>query len=190
MQQKLDRRSLLAGGAALMATVAMPMVARAGQRPEGTAFRNLSSFQTVDWRDHFDHLRRGAILADLQSRALHYWSEDGQTHLLYPCSVPMSDEFARRGHTEVVLKRRNPVWIPTPNMRARDPSLPERVEAGPENPMGTRAMNLGWQYYRIHGIDNTDKIGRQASNGCVGLFNHHVEHLFELVEVGTQVKMI
>ncbi|MFD1913889.1 L,D-transpeptidase [Halodurantibacterium flavum] len=190
MQTRIDRRQLLTGAGAFAAMLAVPMIARANPRPLGDSTRNLAAFRTVAWQDHFQHLRRGAILCDLQSRALHFWSEDEQTYLLFPSSVPMSDDFARRGYTEVVLKRRDPVWIPTPNMRERDPTLPERVEAGPDNPMGTRAMNLGWTYYRIHGIDNVDKIGRQASNGCVGLFNHHVEQLFELVEVGTQVKMI
>lgn len=189
-QKMMARRAVLAGGAALLGTLAMPMIARAQGRPEAEVARNMSGFRAVDWRDHFQHLNRGAILCDLRSRALHFWSEDESIHLLYPSSVPMSEEFARTGYTEVVLKRRDPVWIPTPSMRERDPTLPERVEAGPENPMGTRAMNLGWQYYRVHGIDDTAKIGRAASNGCVGLFNHHVEELFELVQVGTQVKMI
>ncbi|HHX88278.1 MAG TPA: L,D-transpeptidase family protein, partial [Paracoccus sp.] len=98
--------------------------------------------------------------------------------------------FTRLGYTEIVLKRRDPVWIPTPNMRERDPSLPARVEAGPQNPMGTRAMNLSWEYYRIHGIDNVAKVGRRSSNGCIGLQNHHVEELFEMVNVGTQVRFI
>jgi lipoprotein-anchoring transpeptidase ErfK/SrfK len=75
-------------------------------------------------------------------------------------------------------------------MRQRDPTLPARVEAGPDNPLGTRAMNLGWQYYRIHGIDNVAKIGRRASNGCIGLYNHNVEEIFEWAVIGTQVRVI
>lgn len=191
------RRAVLGFGGAVLASLATPTVLRAqslpdyeAEEPVVTARRNIQGFRTVRWQDHFDHLRRGAILADTDSRALHYWSADESTYLLYPCSVPMTEEFTRRGRTEVVLKRPNPVWIPTPNMRQRDPSLPARVEAGPDNPLGTRAMNLSWQYYRIHGIDNVAKIGRRASNGCFGLFNHHVEELFELVEVGTQVVVI
>jgi lipoprotein-anchoring transpeptidase ErfK/SrfK len=76
-------------------------------------------------------------------------------------------------------------------MRERDPSLPVRVEGDdPTNPLGSRAMNLGWQYYRIHGIDNPAKIGRRASNGCFGMLNPHVENLFELAKIGTQVRVI
>lgn len=193
----LSRRSVVLGASTLLATPALAGRAAAqayvgeieDEAPAQTR-RNTMSFRTHDWRDHFDSRRHGVILCDTDSRALHYWSEDGETHLVYPSSVPMTEEFTRRGHTEITLKRRDPVWIPTPNMRERDPTLPARVEAGPENPMGTRALNLTWPYYRIHGIDNVAKIGRRASNGCIGLYNHHVETLFDLVRVGTRVRVI
>lgn len=198
MTSPISRRGLiLSAGALLMAPhVAQPALAQdytgeiADDAPQERVRHNMASFRTQTWQDHFENLRRGAILCDLDSRAVHFWSEDGSVYHVFPSSIPMSEEFIRRGRTEIVLKRRDPVWIPTPSMRERDPSLPERVEAGPQNPMGTRAMNLTWQYYRIHGIDNVAKIGRRASNGCIGLYNHHVETLFELVEVGTQVVVI
>lgn len=193
------RRQFLIGGLAALATPALirPALAQdfTGEIDDSPLEQervrhNSMGFRTHTWQEHFDNLRLGAILCDTQSRALHYWSEDQSIYRLYPTSVPMSDEFTRLGYTEIVLKRRDPVWIPTPNMRERDPTLPERVEAGPNNPMGTRAMNLTWQHYRIHGIDNVAKIGRRASNGCIGLFNHHVEELFEMAHVGTQVRFI
>ncbi|MFN3955846.1 MAG: L,D-transpeptidase [Pararhodobacter sp.] len=193
------RRQFLIGGLAALATPALirPLHAEDftgeiddGPQEQARVRHNAMGFRTHTWQEHFDNLRLGAILCDTQSRALHYWSEDQSIYRLYPTSVPMSDEFTRLGYTEITLKRRNPVWIPTPNMRERDPSLPERVEAGPQNPLGTRAMNLSWQFYRIHGIDNVAKIGRRASNGCIGLFNHHVEELFEMAHVGTQVRFI
>ena len=185
------RRAFLVGA---MSTLAAPALAQqftgAIEEDQPTARHNAMGFRTHTWQDHFQNLRLGAILCDTQSRALHFWSEDESIYRVYPSSVPMTDEFTRLGYTEITLKRRNPVWIPTPGMRERDPTLPARVEAGPQNPLGTRAMNLTWQYYRIHGIDNVAKIGRRASNGCIGLFNHHVEELFDMVHVGTQVRFI
>ena len=197
---RLPRRRLLAlGGAAIAGGLAGPAFAQdftgAIEREGDVATqpsvrRNTQSFRAIRWEDHFDNRRHGCILCDVASRALHFWSEDGETYLVHPTSVPMSEEFTRRGRTEITLMRRNPTWIPTPSMRERDPSLPERVEPGPDNPMGTRAMNLTWTHYRIHGIDNPAKVGRMASNGCFGLFNHHVEDLFERCRVGTQVVVI
>lgn len=185
------RRGFMVAG---LATMAAPALAQdftgAIEEARPTARHNAMGFRTHQWRDHFQNLRLGSILCDTQSRALHFWHEDGQTYRLYPTSVPMTDDFTRLGYTSITLKRRDPVWIPTPGMRQRDPTLPARVDAGPQNPLGTRAMNLTWEYYRIHGIDNVAKIGRRASNGCIGLFNHHVEELFEMVHVGTQVRFI
>lgn len=196
--RNLTRRGILSTGAFALGTLAMPAVLRAQSVPayEGeqriqTTNRNVMGFRNHHWRDHFKNLRRGAILCDSYSRALHYWSEDERTYLSFPCSVPMTEEFTRRGYTEITLKRFEPTWIPTPNMRERDPSLPARVEGGdPKNPLGTRALNLSWQYYRIHGIDNPAKIGRRASNGCFGMMNPHAERIYELAVIGTQVRVI
>ncbi|MGY6410826.1 MAG: L,D-transpeptidase [Alkalilacustris sp.] len=194
----LSRRSLLQIGSAMAGSaLAAPALALTGEiqgeadlNAQPNVRRNTQVFRAERWQDHFSNLRHGAILCDVASRALHFWSEDESMYLVYPTSVPMTEEFTRRGRTEITLMRRYPVWIPTPNMRARDPSLPARVEPGPDNPMGTRAMNLSWTHFRIHGIDNPAKVGRMASNGCFGLFNHHVEYLFEHCRVGTQVMVI
>lgn len=192
----IRRKLLLTGGAFVAAGAALPAGAQPftgeieAEAPIATVRRNMQSFRTIRWQDHFDTLRNGAMLADVASRAMHYWSEDGTIYRCYPCSVPMTEEFTRRGRTRVVEKRPAPTWIPTPNMRRRDPTLPAIVHPGPDNPLGTRAMNLGWTYYRIHGIDNPEKIGRKASNGCFGLYNHHVEEVYEWVRIGTQVVVI
>lgn len=195
---RISRRALLSSGVAGLTVLATPAVLRAqsapayeAERSVATVRRNVMGFRNHHWRDHFKTLAKGAILCDTYSRALHYWSEDERIYLAHPCSVPMSEEFTRRGYTEITLKRFEPTWIPTPSMRERDPSLPVQVDGGdPKNPLGSRAMNLSWQYYRIHGIDNPAKIGRRASNGCFGLMNAHVENLYELVRIGTQVRVI
>lgn len=181
----LTRRAFVAGA---VGALALPGLSRA--QATATTAQNVMGFRTQVWSDYFDTLERGAILADMDARVLHFWAADGETYHLWPSSVPISEEFTRRGYTEITVMRRNPVWIPTPTMRAANPDLPARIDAGPQNPMGTRAMNLEWPYYRIHGIDNVAKIGRRASSGCIGLHNHHVETLFEQVRVGTPVLLI
>ena len=151
---------------------------------------NLSSFRALDWRPYFSNLKNGAILVDMTSRALHFWSEDQDIYNLYPSSVPMSDELTRRGRTKVVKKVEGPSWRPTPSMLERNPEWPEFMPPGPENPLGTHALYLSWQYYRIHGTHDTRKIGRRSSNGCIGLYNEHINELFSLTKVGTQVLLI
>ena len=152
--------------------------------------RNLSTFVTHDWRPYFDDLRKGAILVNTKTKSLHYWPEDGAGYWIFPTSVPMSPELTRLGRTAVTRKKDGPEWRPTPNMLKRDPSLPKYVGPGPDNPLGTHALYLSWKYYRIHGTNDTRKIGRQSSNGCIGLFNEDIAVLFEMAKVGTQVLLI
>jgi L,D-transpeptidase ErfK/SrfK len=156
--------------------------------------RNISSFRTVNWRDHFDDLGKGAIVADTTSRALHFWTSDEaagpERYKLYPTSVPISEELTRRGYTSVIRKVEGPTWTPTPSMRERDPSLPKVIPAGPRNPLGTHALYLSWQYYRIHGTHDTRKIGRRASDGCIGLYNEMIADLYPRVPIGMRVRVI
>ena len=51
-------------------------------------------------------------------------------------------------------------------------------------------MNLGWQYYLIHGTNDIRKIGRQSSSGCIGLHNEHIVEIYDRAKIGTQVRVI
>ena len=196
---RFNRRHLIIGATATLWTPALaraqsvlPLaeptapVDRDGQEP---VRRNATSFVTQRWQDHFDDLGKAAIVADTVSRALHFWSGDGNTYNVYPTSVPRTDELTKRGYTRIVRKRVGPDWTPTPSMMERDPTL-KYMPPGPDNPLGTHAMYLDWPAYLIHGTHDTRKIGRQSSDGCIGLYNHMIEALFQIAPVGTQVRII
>lgn len=192
-KSSFSRRSFVAAAAAAVGTRAFAQAENSTEIEADvsqTIQRNISSFRSLDWRPYFNTLSKGAVLVDIQSRALHYWSEDQSTYKLYPTSVPLSEDLTRRGRTEVIRKVVGPSWRPTPSMRERNPEWPEYVPPGPDNPLGTHALYLSWQYYRIHGTHDTRKIGRRSSNGCVGLYNGHISEIFELTKVGTQVLLI
>ncbi|NGQ91184.1 L,D-transpeptidase [Rhodobacter sp. HX-7-19] len=193
---RLNRRHFVAGAAVALGAGAVPAFGMEGSTEmlpgaSSSVRNNASSFRMLDWQSYFDNTRNGAILVDLTSRALHFWSEDQTIYRLYPTSVPLSEDLTRRGRTEVVQKVVAPSWRPTPAMRERNPEWPEVVEGGaPDNPLGTHALYLSWTYYRIHGTHDTRKIGRRSSNGCVGLYNEHIQELFGMTKVGTQVLLI
>ena len=157
-----NRRAFLAGSAALLATPALAQVpaGQAERDPTQSVRRNISSFRTLDWQPYFDNLKNGAILVDIDSRAVHFWNQDQSVYKLYPSSVPLTDDLTRF------------------------------IGPGPDNPLGTHALYLSWTYYRIHGTHDTRKIGRRSSNGCIGLYNEHIQELFGMANVGTQVLLI
>lgn len=184
MSRHFTRRGALALAATAAAGLAVPGIPSAQ-----TARRNTSSFSMQDWRDHFDDLGKAAIVADTTSRALHFWNHDGSDYRIYPTSVPISEELTKRGYTEIVRKKVGPSWTPTPSQLERYPDW-EPIGPGPENPLGTHAMYLGWPAYIIHGTHDTRKIGRRSSDGCIGLYNGMIEELYGLCPVGTQVRVI
>lgn len=191
----MTRRAIILGASAVAAFPAPALLAQSEPPPvtrdqSQAVTRNVSGFYTHKWQDHFDQIGRGIIISDTNTRVLQHWTQDAEMRL-YPTSVPLTDDLTRRGYTEVVEMRKNPGWAPTPSMRASDPDWPAYVKGGdPSNPLGTRALYLSWQYYRIHGTHDTRKIGRRSSNGCIGLYNQHIEELFARTALGTQVKLI
>ncbi|GLQ35447.1 hypothetical protein GCM10007939_17300 [Amylibacter marinus] len=158
---------------------------------EGRVKRNTSAFiGRTGWSNYFSDLKNGAILVDIDSRALYYWSEDESIYKLYPVAVPTTEELTRKGRTVVTRKRVGPDWRPTPNMLKRNPDWPKYIPPGPGNPLGSHALYLSWTYYRIHGTHDNRKIGRRSSNGCIGLYNAQIAELFDFAKVGTQVLFI
>lgn len=192
LKSNLNRRHFLAGAAGATVTasgLAMPALAQSTDATSGTV-RNISSFRSLQWEPYFSNTKNGAILVDTTSRALHFWSEDQSVYRLFPTSVPLSEDLTRRGRTSVVRKVVGPSWSPTPSMKKRNPDWPDYVGPGPDNPLGSHALYLGWKYYRIHGTHDTRKIGRRSSNGCIGLYNAHISQLYDLASNGTQVLLI
>ena len=192
------RRGLVTAGCALLATQSLSETTNVNSETTteqendvtGVVRHNISSFRALDWRPYFDTLKNGAILVDISSRALHFWSQDEETYSLYPTSVPMTEDLTKRGYTKIIKKVEGPSWRPTPAMRERNPEWPEFIGPGPDNPLGTHALYLSWTYFRIHGTHDTRKIGRRSSNGCIGLYNSQIAELFAATKLGTQVLII
>lgn len=187
----LGATALARGGAALAAEEDAPLANDfvPDSQDQPMLLRRISGLTTRQWQDYFSNLDKDAMLADTNDRVLHYWGSDG-FYRIYPTSVPLTQEMTRRGRTTVILKRPDPDWRPTEAMLIRHPGLPSYVPPGPDNPLGVRALNLGWSAYRIHGTNDIRKIGRQSSSGCIGLFNEHIIEVYDRAQVGTPVLLI
>ncbi len=92
------------------------------------------------------------------------------------------------GHFSIVVKWVNPTWYP-PTQDAWAAGL-SPVPPGPGNPLGTRWMGLSAPGVGIHGTDEPDSIGSNASHGCIRMQVVDSEWLFSRVRVGTSVYIV
>lgn len=94
------------------------------------------------------------------------------------------------GRWKIGQKRADPIWNVPRSIREERPELPARVAPGPKNPLGDRWMTLGTSSYGIHGTNVRWSIGRQATHGCVRLYNDDMRRLFDSTPQGTPVHIV
>jgi lipoprotein-anchoring transpeptidase ErfK/SrfK len=133
--------------------------------------------------------RPGTIVIDTNNRFL-YLVMDGGKARRYGVGVGKPG-FEWAGAHKITRKTEWPGWTPPSEMVSREAAkghyLPARMDGGPENPLGARAMYLGSTLYRIHGTNAPWTIGSAVSSGCIRLRNEDVVDLYERVKVGTRV---
>ncbi|WP_112944576.1 MULTISPECIES: L,D-transpeptidase [unclassified Rhizobium] len=134
----------------------------------------------------------GTIVIDTNNRFLYLVMANGKARR-YGVGVGKPG-FEWAGVHKVTRKSEWPDWTPPSEMISREAAkghyLPARMDGGPENPLGARAMYLGSTLYRIHGTNAPWTIGSAVSSGCIRLRNEDVVDLYERVKVGTRVIVI
>lgn len=130
------------------------------------------------------------IVINLPEMRLFLYQGKDKDPLLYPIGIGREGLDTPLGVTKIVGKKVGPIWHPTKRMREEKPELPEVVYPGPENPLGTHALYLGWSQYRIHGTNKPYGIGRRVSSGCIRLYPEGIIDLFDRVSEGTQVTVV
>ena len=134
------------------------------------------------------HRRPGTIVIDTSARYLYLVQGGGQA-IRYGIGVGRPG-FLWTGVKTISAKKEWPDWTPPPEMMLRRPDLPARMEGGPGNPLGARAMYLGSSLYRIHGTNEPHTIGQAVSSGCIRMMNEDVIDLYDRASVGTRVEVI
>ena len=94
----------------------------------------------------------------------------------------------------------NPYWFPTEYTREiyaqKGVTLPAAVQPGdPLNYMGTFKISLSHttshgSIYRIHGNNNSNRVGKRVTGGCVCMDNKEGEELARMIKVGTEVNVV
>jgi lipoprotein-anchoring transpeptidase ErfK/SrfK len=143
----------------------------------------------------------GTVVIDPNAHYLYLVADNGMA-TRYGVGVGR-EGFGWSGDAVIKFKREWPDWYPVPEMLERQPEIKDilvplqsgmGLPGGPRNPIGARGLYL-WQgnvdtLYRIHGTTEPHTIGHSVSSGCIRMINQDVMHLYEQVEVGTQVKVL
>ncbi len=130
------------------------------------------------------------VVINLPEMRMYYFFDPKEPPATYPIGIGRTGLTTPLGSTTISHMSVDPTWRPTDRMRAEDPTLPAVVPPGPENPMGTHAMYLGWPSYAIHGTDKPYSIGRRLSSGCIRMYPEDIITLYDNVKPGTQIMVV
>jgi LysM repeat protein len=73
--------------------------------------------------------------------------------------------------------------VSPPYQPQHKPKSEHRDGGAPDNPLGTRWIDIG-NHYGIHGTIDPATIGGDVSEGCIRMHNKEVEELYDLLVVG------
>ena len=154
---------------------------------EGTAIRLPSRFVLPD-------APRSGLVVNVAEMRIYYYPRDGSVVRTWPISIGRVGWETPLGDTSIVRKKAYPTWYPPESIREEAAMsgnpLPRVVRPGPDNPLGSHALYLGFPEYLIHGTNKPFSIGMRVSHGCVRMYPEHIVELYELVEPGTPVTLV
>jgi L,D-transpeptidase ErfK/SrfK len=138
------------------------------------------------------------IIVNIAAMRLYYFPPrrrgEQQIVYTYPVGIGRVGWRTPKGVTHVVAKVKDPVWrVPKSILkehREQGDILPAVVKPGPDNPLGKRALFLGWSGYLIHGTNKPVGVGMRVSHGCIHLFPEDIAQLFKMVPIGTEVRVV
>ncbi len=98
------------------------------------------------------------------------------------------------GVTKIVRRQKDPTWRVPVSVRKEHHENGEDLEPvigpGPDNPLGKYAFYLQWPSYLIHGTNKPAGVGLRSSHGCIRLYPEDIEQFFNMIPLGTQVRVV
>jgi len=130
------------------------------------------------------------VVINLAEMRMYYYKTPNSEPVTFPIGIGRDGLKTPLGITSITRKKADPTWTPTERMRKEDPTLPPSVPPGPDNPMGSHALYLGFPTVAIHGTNKPYGIGRRVSSGCIRMFPEDISQVFGMVPVGTRVTVV
>jgi lipoprotein-anchoring transpeptidase ErfK/SrfK len=131
--------------------------------------------------------KHGVVIVDKTDHKTHVLKmHDGKIEdvLTVPNATGREPKMTPEGLFHITQKIVDPTWTPPPSMKGA-----HKVEAGPNNPLGPRALRTDADngLILLHGTNMPESVGHNASHGCIRHNNKDIQRLFPLINKGDEV---
>lgn len=141
---------------------------------------------------------REGIVVNIAAMRLFYYPKhkagEPQVVITHPIGIGKVGWKTPEGVTRIVRRQKDPTWrVPVSVLKEHKENgeiLDRVIGPGPDNPLGRHAFYLEWPSYLIHGTNKPAGVGLRSSHGCIRLYPEDIAQLFDMVPVGTQVRVV
>ena len=118
------------------------------------------------------------------------YADNGDILAVYPATIGSEDNPSPSGKHKVNGVARNPTYEYNPKINFQQGKNKKKLTlpSGPNNPVGSKWIDLSQPTYGIHGTPEPSLIDKAGSHGCVRLTNWDVEELAGMVKPGVIVE--
>jgi len=141
--------------------------------------------------------RQGVVINIAAMRLFYYpphKKDEPQIVITHPIGIGKVGWATPEGVTKIVRRQKEPTWrVPVSVLKEHKENgeiLDPVIGPGPDNPLGRYAFYLEWPSYLIHGTNKPAGVGLRSSHGCIRLYPEDIAQLFDMVPVGTQVRVV
>jgi L,D-transpeptidase ErfK/SrfK len=141
---------------------------------------------------------RTGLVINIPAMRVYYYPPvkhgERQVVLTHPIGIGKVGWRTPEGVTKIVRRQKDPTWRVPESVRKEHHENGEDLEPvigpGPDNPLGKYAFYLQWPSYLIHGTNKPAGVGLRSSHGCIRLYPEDIEQFFNLVPIGTEVRVV
>jgi len=138
------------------------------------------------------------VVVNIAAMRLFYFPKpkkgEKQVVITHPIGIGKVGWKTPEGVTRIVRRQKDPTWrVPLSVLKEHKENgevLDRVIGPGPDNPLGRHAFYLAWPSYLIHGTNKPAGVGLRSSHGCIRLYPEDIAQLFDMVPIGTQVRVV
>jgi L,D-transpeptidase ErfK/SrfK len=141
---------------------------------------------------------REGVIINVAAMRIYYFPphKSGEPPLVFthPIGIGKVGWKTPEGVTKITRRQKDPVWhVPVSVIKEHKENgedLDRVIGPGPDNPLGRYAFYLAWPSYLIHGTNKPAGVGLRSSHGCIRLYPEDIESFYDMIPVGTQVRVV